>query len=261
MNSKAAAFGSHLAAAATIDEILASEARANLKKGRITLRDDAPKSKPRISVPPARIVARPSQSQAWIKPFISLTIVVGVVTFLCAGSLAYLFVRPLAVSTASDAELRNLRESLAALRRNVAELSSDVAANHTAIETAARTANDRGLRVVPTSDRAERDQPAPAAKADRLADDRSSVARPAPLNDVTGTLQQPPRAASAARDIIAGWHVRRAYDGAAVLEGQAGVIEVVLGQDVPNLGRVQEIKYENGRWQVLTSKGVILPGR
>ena len=36
------------------------------------------------------------------------------------------------------------------------------------------------------------------------------------------------------------------------------MIEVVLGQDVPNLGRIEEIKYENNRWQVLTSKGVIL---
>ena len=36
------------------------------------------------------------------------------------------------------------------------------------------------------------------------------------------------------------------------------MIEVVLGQDVPNLGRIEEIKYENNRWQVLTSKGIIL---
>ena len=61
--------------------------------------------------------------------------------------------------------------------------------------------------------------------------------------------------------VIPGWHVRRAYEGVAILEGQPGVIEAVLGQDVPNLGRIEEIKYENGRWQVLTSKGVILPAR
>ena len=52
--------------------------------------------------------------------------------------------------------------------------------------------------------------------------------------------------------------MRRAYEGIAILEGQPGVIEVVLGQDVPNLGRIEEIKYENNRWQVLTSKGIIL---
>jgi hypothetical protein len=55
--------------------------------------------------------------------------------------------------------------------------------------------------------------------------------------------------------------VRRAYDGVAVLEGKTGVIEVVPGQDVPALGRIQEIKNENNRWQVLTSRGVILSGR
>lgn len=88
----------------------------------------------------------------------------------------------------------------------------------------------------------------------------------APSAEITGTVQQPqqpppPRQASARREVIAGWHVRRAYEGVAILEGQPGVIEAVLGQDVPNLGRIEEIKYENGRWQVLTSKGVILPAR
>ena len=38
------------------------------------------------------------------------------------------------------------------------------------------------------------------------------------------------------------------------------MIEVVLGQDVPQLGRIQDIKYDNGRWQVLTTNGVINSG-
>ena len=58
-----------------------------------------------------------------------------------------------------------------------------------------------------------------------------------------------------------GWRVRRAYEGIAVLEGHYGVIEVVLGQDVPQLGRIQDIRYENGRWQVLTTSGVINSGQ
>ena len=39
------------------------------------------------------------------------------------------------------------------------------------------------------------------------------------------------------------------------------MIEVVLGQEVPNLGRIEEIKLENSLWQVVTSKGVILSAR
>jgi hypothetical protein len=259
---KSATFGAHVAAAATIDEILASEARASLR-GRAQLRDEPIKSKPRISIPPARVVARPSQSQAWIKPFISLTVVVGVVTFLCACSLAYLFVRPLGVSNTSDAELRGLRDNVAVLRRNVAELASDVAASHAAAETASKTASDRAERLAQAYDRGGRDQTVTAPKTERVAEDRATTARTVPAqqpSDVTGTIQQAQRPAPAPRDIIAGWHVRRAYDGVAMLEGPNGVFEVGLGQDVSGLGRIQDIKYENNRWQVTTSKGII-PGR
>jgi hypothetical protein len=261
---KATAAGPHLAAAVSFDEILAKEALASLKRTRATAREDAVKSKARVLVPPARLVVRPSKSHAWMTPFISLAVIVGISTFLCAGGLAYLFLRPFAAAKASDAELRNIRDSVAQLRRNVAELSNDVATNRTALAAANKAASDRAGRLAQSLDRVERDQPMPATKIERVAEEKVQVARPAPTDlpsDVTGTVQQPSRPTNARREVITGWHVRRAYDSVAILEGQSGVIEVILGQDVPDLGRIQEIKYENGRWQVLTSKGVINPAR
>ncbi len=97
-----------------------------------------------------------------------------------------------------------------------------------------------------------------------MAEEKAHVVRPAPpapTPEITGTVQRQPRPTTARRDVLAGWRVRRAFEGVAILEGQPGVIEVVLGQEVPNLGRIEEIKYENNHWQVLTSKGVILPAR
>ena len=256
-----------LAAAATIDELLAKEALANLKRNRASARIDTAKFKPRVPIPPATIVVKPSPSHPWMTPFITLAVMVGISTFLCAGGIAYLFMRPpLAVATTSDAELRNIRESMAQLRRNVAALSNELATNRAALDAASRAASDRLGRVVQSLDRVERDQSASATKIERLAEQKAQVARTvpaAPSAEITGTVQQPPppRQASARREVIAGWHVRRAYEGVAILEGKPGVIEAVLGQDVPNVGRIEEIKYENGRWQVFTSKGVILPAR
>ena len=98
------------AAAATIDELLAKEALASLKRSRATAHADTVKSKARILVPPATLVVKPPQTHAWMTPFITLAVMVGISTFLCTGGVAYLFLRPLAVTATSDAELRNIRE-------------------------------------------------------------------------------------------------------------------------------------------------------
>lgn len=58
--------------------------------------------------------------------------------------------------------------------------------------------------------------------------------------------------------MIKGWSVRQAYEGIAILQGPNGVIEAVLGQQVPNLGRIEEIRNENGRLVVETSGGGVV---
>jgi len=248
-----------VAAAATLDELLAEEALANLKRTRATAHLETVKSKARVQIPPAKLVVRPPASHAWRTPFISLATLVGISTTLCAGALAYLFLQPVTVAKTSDAELRSIRESVAQLRRNIADLSNEVTTTRTALAAANKAASERLTHVTQDLDRAERDPPRPAGRIERRAADGAQVTRVAradPAPDVTGTIQ-PPRQTNARPEIIAGWRVRRAYDDTAVLEGQYGVIEVVIGQDVPNLGRIQDIKYENGRWQVLTTNGVI----
>lgn len=254
----------HLAAAATIDELLAKEALANLKRTRATAHAETFKSKARIPVPPATLVVKPPQSHAWMTPFITLAVMVGISTFLCTGGMAYLFLRPGAVATMSDAELRSIRESVAQLRRTVAALSNDLATNRAALDAANKAASDRLGRIVQSLERVDRDQSVSATKIERMAEEKAQVVRTASTassSEITGTVQRQPRPTNARREVIAGWRVRRAFEGVAVLEGQPGVIEVVLGQEVPNLGRIEEIKYENSRWQVLTSKGVILSAR
>jgi hypothetical protein len=256
---KPAGAAAHIAAAATIDELLASEARAGLRRSREGAREDIVPYKPRVPVPSARIVVRPSQPQTWMAPFIALAIVVGVSTVLSAGTFAYLLLRPMVADTAHNGELGSLRETVTILRRHVAELSAGIAANRATSDIAAKGASERSrpdvARIVLASPIAAID-PTP---------ERRAPAVPAAANDpppeVTGSLQQMPRSATAARAVLAGWQVRRAYDGIALLEGKSGVIEVSPGQDIPDLGRVQEIKNDNGRWQVITSKGVILPAR
>jgi hypothetical protein len=242
----------HVAAAAAIDELLASQARANLRRTRDTLREEPPKARIRINVPPARIVAKTLQSPAWRAPFFSLAVVVGFSTLISAGGLAYLFLRPQMTGNVPQAELRNLRDSVAQLRRQVAELSSNTAS--TRKETSSQPTIERvAVRNV------EREPSTQRTRATRFSDDSPVISQTAQAPEFTGSVQAAVAPASnAARNTIEGWYVRRAYDGVAVLEGKSGVIEVSPGQDISTIGRIQEIRNDRGRWQVITSKGIIV---
>ena len=57
---------------------------------------------------------------------------------------------------------------------------------------------------------------------------------------------------------VEGWVLRDVSNGGALIEGRQGVFEVYAGDPVPGLGRVEAIRRQDGRWVVVTSKGVIV---
>ena len=52
-------------------------------------------------------------------------------------------------------------------------------------------------------------------------------------------------------------HLAAVGRDAALVEGRYGVVEIIPGDLVPGLGRIQEIKRQDGRWVVVTSRGLI----
>ena len=63
----------------------------------------------------------------------------------------------------------------------------------------------------------------------------------------------------AAPAVVEGWVVRKAMRGAALVEGRYGIIEVEPGDHLPGVGRVEDIKRQDGRWVVVTARGLIVP--
>ena len=55
--------------------------------------------------------------------------------------------------------------------------------------------------------------------------------------------------------------MREVRRGTAYLEGRMGIIEVDQGDIIPGLGRVDAIRKQDGRWTVITSRGVIHQAR
>jgi hypothetical protein len=79
--------------------------------------------------------------------------------------------------------------------------------------------------------------------------------------EATGSVQGAPATNATSRRQrggVSGWSVRDVYRNAALIQGsQFGMIEVSPGDNIPGLGRIHSIRQKDGRWVVVTSKGVI----
>jgi hypothetical protein len=79
-------------------------------------------------------------------------------------------------------------------------------------------------------------------------------------NDTTGSIAnaQAPAGTDPQFSIVDGWILRNVYGGTAMVEGRPGLIQVMPGDSLPGVGRVESIKRQDGRWVVVTSKGLIV---
>jgi hypothetical protein len=57
---------------------------------------------------------------------------------------------------------------------------------------------------------------------------------------------------------VEGWILRDVAHGGALIESRRGMYEVYAGDPIPGLGRVDAIRKQDGRWVVVTSKGLIV---
>jgi hypothetical protein len=61
--------------------------------------------------------------------------------------------------------------------------------------------------------------------------------------------------------VVQDWTIRDARDGFVYVQGHGDIYQVVPGAPLPGLGPVQSIKRQDGRWVVLTPKGIIVSFR
>lgn len=270
---KPAANAKRVSAAAN-DETLAKEALEGLKRIRAKARLDKmaiPKPTPTV-IKPAVIVAKPPPPRpTWVAPLATLAVASILVVCACTGVIAYLTTQPVQSSVAANTEIRNLRETVAQLRKQVSGVSENLDGLRAAVDQSSKATNDRFGRFAENLDRIERVSSSSTVKLDKLAQAQAqapaTVAAQPPsqtmpmmasvaASEITGSV--PP---STPRKTVKGWSVRQAYEGIAILQGPNGVIEAVLGQQVPGLGRIEEIRNENGRLVVESSGGVIYSSR
>jgi hypothetical protein len=166
----------------------------------------------------------------------------------------------------SKAAATDTADASRSLQVALAQMSKDVAALKASIDASNRAATTQVSKITERFDRTERAQAEPAAKLAALTDTvaklEQRIAAKAPAQDITGSVaeqraaKEPPKPA-----ILEGWVLREYYRGRALVENRSGLYEVAPGANLPGVGRVETITQQNGRWVVVTPKGLIVSMR
>jgi len=161
------------------------------------------------------------------------------------------------------------------LETSVARIDADILALKAGLENNAKLGMNHFNKTSDRLDRIEKAQAEPAAKLAKLGEAVDKLraapvpppapvaAAPAPAKEVTGSVSPPAPATPPKPEVgrlptVEGWVLRDVANGGALIDGRRGIYEVYAGDFVPGLGRVDAIRRQDGRWVVVTSKGLIV---
>lgn len=212
------------------------------------------------ALPGAREEARRAIRFTLLAAALALAAALGAMIGALAG---YGLARPTATAAAAGG---TGMEDIQALKENVVQARTDLAALKLSMDSASRNVTAQITRIGERLDRVERGQAEPVAKLNKAIEALERLSRgeaASAAKDVTGAIPPPaPLATQGGKPgAVEGWVVRDVHRGTALLEGRMGLIEVDPGDVVPGLGRVDAIRKQDGRWVVVTPRGLIMSPR
>ena len=143
---------------------------------------------------------------------------------------------------------------LAKLSEAVDKLRGTQAAAPTSAAPAASTSAASAAPVVAAASPAPATPVVPKDVTGTVTTPAGATALPVP----TASPAAPPKTEVARLPTVEGWVLRDVGHGGALIEGRTGLYEVYTGDPVPGLGRVDAIRKQDGRWVVVTSRGLIV---
>lgn len=162
----------------------------------------------------------------------------------------------------------------AAMQKTIAKLTKDVTTLRANLEAATKSANtqlaklnERVAEKAASEKQAERHAAAAASEvtgsigAPATAPMSTAVPVPTPRPGVQADARPDVKPVETKPAIVEGWAIRSVRDGVALLEYRGEVYEVVPGAPLPGLGRVEAIRRQDGRWVVVTPRGLIVAAR
>jgi hypothetical protein len=170
------------------------------------------------------------------------------------------------------------------LEASVARIDADIANLKVSVEHSSKIGMSQFNKTSDRLDKVEKAQLEPAAKLAKLSEAveklraapplaSAVVVAPVPVaaaavaaNEATASITpaaaaapaDPPKVEVARLPTVEGWMLRGVANGVALIEGRRGIFEVYAGDVVPGAGRVDAIRRQDGRWVVVTTKGLIV---
>jgi hypothetical protein len=171
-------------------------------------------------------------------------------------------------TSALDASVARIDADLVALKANVEHTSktgvSQVNRANDRLDKLEKAQAEPMARIAKLSEAVDKLRAAPAAAPAQAAAaaPKETTGSIAPAQVATAAAAPAPVPTAPKTEVgrlptIEGWRLRNAANGGALIEGRDGLYEVYPGDPIPGVGRVDAIRRQDGRWVVVTSKGLI----
>ncbi len=137
----------------------------------------------------------------------------------------------------------------------IAQLSSAIKT----MDLAAREPAAKIAQIAERLDRIEKAGPLTTASIQAAPSQTSYSQVSSPPQVLQPPQSEPPQTAAIKSKVLQGWAVHEVRGNIALLEGPQGMYEVMRGQTLPAIGRVEKFERKGRGWQVVTSRGVLEP--
>ena len=140
-----------------------------------------------------------------------------------------------------------------AMQQSIALLGKEITTLKAGLEQANKSAHTQIAKI------SERLEHATAEITGSISAPQTTAPLPAPRPAPRIAAVEPPPPARV--PVVPGWTIHDIRNGYVYVENHGEIYQVALGAPLPGLGPVQSVKRQDGRWVVLTPKGIIVSMR
>ena len=144
-----------------------------------------------------------------------------------------------------------------AMQPSIARLGKEITTLKTSLDQANKTAHTQIAKISDRLEHATAEVTGSISAPQTTAPVLTPLPSPRPTPRIAAVEPPPPARPS----VVAGWTIRDTRNGYVYVESRGEIYQVQLGAPLPGLGPVQSVKRQDGRWVVLTPKGIIVSMR
>jgi hypothetical protein len=148
-------------------------------------------------------------------------------------------------------------EQSKAMQQSIAKLNKEIAALKTNLDQASKTAHTQIAKISEKLEQQAAEITGSIAAPQTIPAAQLPLPVPRPAQRFAAMEPPPP----ARTPVVTGWTIHDFRNGYVFVESHGEVFQAQIGAPLPGLGPVQSVKRQDGRWMVLTPKGMIVSMR